>query len=52
VHAIGIPVNFMRRRAGRPEEAALDAVTRTRADIWSVAAEVERIEAVRAMAGS
>jgi hypothetical protein len=28
---------------GRPEDAALDVVTRTRADVRAVAAEVERM---------
>lgn len=45
VHAIGTPLN-PKRRTGRPEDAALDAVTRTRADVRAVVAEVERIDAM------
>jgi uncharacterized membrane protein YccC len=45
VHAIG-PSIYPKRSAGRAQAAALDAVTRTRADVRAVAAEVERIEAM------
>ena len=45
VHAIGTPVKPM-FRMGRPEDATLDAVTRTHADARAVAAEIERIEAM------
>jgi uncharacterized membrane protein YccC len=45
VHAIATPGAPI-RRTGRPEDAALEAVTRTRADVRAVAAEIERIEAI------
>jgi hypothetical protein len=45
VHAIG-PAIYPKHSAARAQDAALDAVTRTRADVRAVAAEVERIEAM------
>jgi hypothetical protein len=46
VHAIAAPAKPM-RRTRRPGDAALDAVTRTRADVRAMAAEVARIGATR-----